>query len=172
MASARSMLRAVAQASNSPGEILRRVNDPLFTDIPPNMFATCFYAILDPKSGSLRYANAGHDLPYLHRNGATEELRARGMPLGLMPGMEYEEKETIIEAGEAALFYSDGLVEAHDAKGEIFGFPRLRALVAEHGKERSLVDSLLEELYSFTGEGWEQEDDITLLTLRGSAASR
>jgi serine phosphatase RsbU (regulator of sigma subunit) len=133
------------------------------------MFVTCFYAILDPKSGSLRYANAGHDLPYLHRNGDAEELRARGMPLGLMPGMGYEEKETILEAGESALFYSDGLVEAHDPRGEMFGFPRLRALVAEHAEERSLGESLLEELYYFVGDGWEQEDDITLLTLERSA---
>ena len=135
MASARSMLRAVAQASESPGDVLERVNDPLVTDIPPNMFVTCFYAILEPESGSLRYANAGHDLPYLHRNGDAEELRARGMPLGIMPGMSYEEKEITLQAGEAALFYSDGLVEAHDPEGEMFGFPRLRALVAEHGEE-------------------------------------
>jgi serine phosphatase RsbU (regulator of sigma subunit) len=95
---------------------------------------------------------------------------ARGMPLGLMPGMGYEEKETILEAGEAALFYSDGLVEAHDPKGEMFGFPRLRALIAEHGEVRALGDFLMEELYSFVGEGWEQEDDITLLTLKRSAS--
>src|SRR5215216_2535996 len=163
MASARSMLRAVAQASDSPGEALRRVNGPLATDIPPNMFVTCFYAILEPESGSLTYANAGHDLPYLHRDGAAEELRATGMPLGLMPGMRYEEKETILEAGQAALLYSDGLVEAHDPKGEMFGFPRLRALVAEHAdqEERPLGEFLMEELYTFVGEGWEQEDDIT-----------
>ena len=104
-------------------EVLERVNETLLARIPPNMFVTCFYAILDPKSGSLSYANAGHDLPYLHRNGEAEELRARGMPLGLMPGMSYEEKETILEAGEGVLFYSDGLVEAHDPKGEMFGFP-------------------------------------------------
>jgi serine phosphatase RsbU (regulator of sigma subunit) len=171
MATARSMIRAVSQTSDSPGEVLRRANDPLFMDIPPNMFVTCLYAILDPKSGRLLYANAGHDLPYLHRrNGDAEELRARGMPLGLMPGMDYEEKETTLEAGEAALFYSDGLVEAHDPKGEMFGFPRLRALVAEHGEEGSLGNVLLEKLYSFVGEGWEQEDDITLLTLRRSAS--
>jgi serine phosphatase RsbU (regulator of sigma subunit)/predicted ester cyclase len=172
MASARSMLRAVAQAlgSPSPGDVLGRVNDALFIDIPANMFVTCFYSILDPKSGRLLYANAGHDLPYLYRNGDAEELRARGMPLGLMPGMSYEEKETILEAGEAALLYSDGLVEAHDPEGEMFGFPRLRALVADHGEERSLGNFLLEQLYSFVGEGWEQEDDITLLTLRRSAA--
>jgi serine phosphatase RsbU (regulator of sigma subunit)/predicted ester cyclase len=171
MASTRSMLRAVARASEySPGEVLSRVNDSLVTDIPPNMFVTCFYCILDPKNGSLRYANAGHDLPYLHRNGDAEELRARGMPLGLMPGMDYEEKEIAVDAGVAALFYTDGLVEAHDARGEMFGFPRLRALVADHGKERSLGNFLLEELYSFVEEDWEQEDDITLLTLRRSAA--
>jgi serine phosphatase RsbU (regulator of sigma subunit) len=171
MASARSMLRAVAQTSNSPGDVLRRVNDPLVTDIPPNMFVTCFYAILEPMSGSLTYANAGHDLPYLDRNGEAEELRATGMPLGLMPGMGYEEKQTILEAGQAALLYSDGLVEAHDPKGEMFSFPRLRALVAEHAaEERSLGDFLMEELFSFVGEGWEQEDDITLLTLRRFAS--
>jgi serine phosphatase RsbU (regulator of sigma subunit) len=84
--------------------------------------------------------------------------------------MGYEEKETILEAGEAALFYSDGLVEAHDPKGEMFGFPRLRALIGEHGEERALGDFLMEELYSFVGEGWEQEDDITLLTLKRSAS--
>jgi serine phosphatase RsbU (regulator of sigma subunit) len=90
------------------------------------------------------------------------------MPLGLMPGMRYEQKEIALDAGEAALFYSDGLVEAHDPKGEMFGFPRLRALVANHDEEESLEETLLEELYSFVGEGWEQEDDITLLTLRRS----
>jgi serine phosphatase RsbU (regulator of sigma subunit) len=165
------MLRAVSQTSDSPGEVLSRANDPLFMDIPPSMFVTCLYAILDPKSGRLLYANAGHDLPYLRRrSGDAEELRARGMPLGLMPGMSYEEKETVLDAGEAVFFYSDGLVEAHDPKGEMFGFPRLRALVAERGIEEALVDFLLDELYSFTGESWEQEDDITLLTLRRSAA--
>jgi serine phosphatase RsbU (regulator of sigma subunit) len=136
------------------------------------MFVTCFYAILDPESGRLLYANAGHDLPYLHRNGDAEELRARGMPLGLMPGMSYEEKEITLEAGEAALFYSDGVVEAHDPNGEMFGFPRLRKLVAEHSEKRSLEEALLEELYSFVGEGWEQEDDITLLTLRRTRTRR
>jgi serine phosphatase RsbU (regulator of sigma subunit) len=170
MASARSMLRAVAQASYSPGDVLRRVNDALVTDIPPNMFVTCFYAILDPKSGDLVYANAGHDLPYLQHGDEAEELRARGMPLGLMGGMGYEEKEIVLDAGQAALFYSDGLVEAHGPEGEMFGFPRLRALIAQHGEEeRALGDFLMEELYSFVGEGWEQEDDITLLTLRCSA---
>ena len=167
-----SMLRAVAQAlgSSSPSEVLAQVNETLFARIPPNMFVTCFYAILDPKNGSMNYANAGHDLPYLWHGGDCEELRARGMPLGLMAGMSYEQKEIELDAGEGVLFYSDGLVEAHDAKGEMFGFPRLRDLIAEHDDKRALGDFLLEDLYSFVGEGWEQEDDITLLTLRRSAS--
>jgi serine phosphatase RsbU (regulator of sigma subunit) len=166
------MLQAVSQTvdSTSPGEVLERVNETLLARIPPNMFVTCFYAILDPNSASLSYANAGHDLPYLWHGGDAEELRARGMPLGLMPGMSYEEGEISLIEGNCVLFYSDGLVEAHDPKREMFGFPRLRALIAKHDEQRSLGDFLLEELYSFVGEGWEQEDDITLLTLERSAS--
>jgi serine phosphatase RsbU (regulator of sigma subunit) len=166
------MLQLAAQAldTSSPGEILKQVNEALLVRISLNMFVTCFYAILEPRSGTLTYANAGHDLPCpRHGDGDAGELRARGMPLGLMPGMGYEEKETILEVGESALFYSDGLVEAHGPKGEMFGFPRLRALIAERGEERSLGDFLMEELHSFVGESWEQEDDITLLTLERSA---
>src|SRR5918997_1437142 len=167
MANTRSVLRTVAQRGNiAPGQVLEEANEILYPDIPPNMFVTCIYGVLDPSRNTFTYANAGHDLPYLQRNGDAEELRARGMPLGLMPGMSYEEREVVVDAGESVLFYSDGLVEAHDPQGEMFGFPRLRALVAEHDEEEhSLVDFLLEELYSFVAEGWEQEDDITLVTL-------
>ncbi len=169
MATTCGMLRLAAQSYSSPGVMLQRVNEALVADIPSSTFVTCFYAILEPESGLLSYANAGHDLPYLWHGGEAEELRARGMPLGLMPGMSYEEKEIVFDAGDSALFYSDGLVEAHDPKGEMFGFPRLRALIAQHGRERSLGNLLLDELYSFVGEGWEQEDDITLVTLQRSA---
>jgi serine phosphatase RsbU (regulator of sigma subunit) len=170
-----SMVRAVARAlgSSSPGELLAQVNETLVAHIPPNMFVTCFYATLDPKSADLRYANAGHDLPYLRCRGSddTEELSARRMPLGLMPEMSYEEKETVLGAGASVLFYGDGLVEAHDPhRHQMFGFPRLRALVAGHAEKRSFETLLLAELYSFTGEEWEQEDDITLLTLRRSGS--
>jgi serine phosphatase RsbU (regulator of sigma subunit)/predicted ester cyclase len=167
------MLQAVARAlgSTSPGEVLAQVNETLLARIPPNMFVTCFYAVLDPKSATLSYANAGHDPPHVRRgDGHAEELRARGMPLGLMAGMGYEEEGASLSEGESVLFYSDGLVEAHDSQGEMFGFPRLRGLVAKHGRKESLEEALLEELNSFVGEGWEQEDDITLLTLRCSAS--
>jgi serine phosphatase RsbU (regulator of sigma subunit) len=170
MSTTRGMLRAVVRSSESPGEVLAGVNEALVADIPPSTFVTCFYGILDPEHGRFRYANAGHDLPCCRRrDGRAEGLRARGMPLGLMPGMGYEEKEVVLEKGESVLFYSDGLVEAHDPKGGMFGFPRLRRLVAEHAaEEESLAGFLMDELRSFTGDGWEQEDDITLVTLRRS----
>jgi serine phosphatase RsbU (regulator of sigma subunit) len=166
MASTRSMLRAAAQVTDSPGEVLARVNDLLSADMPPNMFVTCFYAVLDPISGKLRYANAGHDLPYQREAGSVYELHATGMPLGLMPGMRYEEQEVIVAPDDSLLFYSDGLVEAHNSGGEMFDFPRLQTLLKEHTDGASLIDFLLSELKSFTGEGWEQEDDMTLLTLQ------
>ena len=171
MATTRTMLRASAQRLDSPGEVLKRVNDVIVPDIPPNMFITCLYAILDPETGLLRYANAGHDLPYRRRRtsnggGGAEELRATGMPLGLLPGMRYEEKEIILERGDSVLFYSDGLVEAHDPQRDMFGFPRLQGLVGAHRSDGpAMVNFLLAELARFTGEEWEQEDDITLVTL-------
>jgi serine phosphatase RsbU (regulator of sigma subunit) len=82
----------------------------------------------------------------------------------------YVEGEVSLGEGNCVLFYSNGLVEAHDPKGEMFGFPSLRALVAEHAEERPLGEFLLEQVYYFVGEGWEQEDDITLLTLKRSAS--
>jgi len=170
MATTCGMLRAVAQSSDSPGEVLGRVNEALSARIPPNMFVTCFYALLDPETGRLSYANAGHDLPYLRRGNDAEQLRARGMPLGLMSGVDYEEGHDYLRQGDGILFYSDGLVEAHNQHREMFGSPRLRRLIMEHDEERALSEVLLEELYTFTGEGWEQEDDITLLTLRSSSA--
>jgi serine phosphatase RsbU (regulator of sigma subunit)/predicted ester cyclase len=175
VSAASSMLRAVAQAfhSSSPGEVLSRVNETLVARIPPNVFVTCFYAILDPHRGSLRYANAGHTLPCCKRydEDQADELRVRGMPLGLMPGMLYEEKQTILVPGDGVLLCTDGLVEAHNPQGEMFGTPRLRGFLSERSEGgNGLSAALMEELESFTGEGWEQEDDITLLTLKRSAS--
>jgi anti-sigma regulatory factor (Ser/Thr protein kinase) len=90
------------------------------------------------------------------------------MPLGLMPGMKYEEKETILVPGESILFYSDGIVEAHNQDREMYSFPRLMRLVGEYEGDISLKDMILEDLAEFTGPGWEQEDDITMVTLQRS----
>jgi serine phosphatase RsbU (regulator of sigma subunit)/anti-sigma regulatory factor (Ser/Thr protein kinase) len=166
MATTRSILRTAAQNGDSPGTVLERANNLLCPDIPSKMFVTCQYAILDPNTGHLQYANAGHDLPYQRHDGSVAELRATGMPLGLLPGMHYEEKETILEPGESLLLYSDGLVEAHNPEREMFGFPRLMELLAGDIGEVPLVEYLLNALTQFTGSAWEQEDDVTLVTLR------
>jgi len=168
MATTRSMLRSLALQAADPGDVLAMVNDMLNQEIPPNMFVTCLYGILEPASGRFTYANAGHCLPILRTAQGTQELRARGMPLGLMPGMTYEEKEARIGPGEAVLFYSDGLVEAHNPRNEMYGTPRLLQELASPSQPRrgsALFECLLEELADFTGPDWQQEDDVAMILL-------
>ena len=125
MAATRSVLRASAQRIVAPGEVLETVNDLLCPDIPPKMFVTCLYGVLDPETGLLRFANAGHNLPFARTPSGPLELRATGMPLGLMPGMTYEEREAVLTPGESILLYSDGVTEAHNPGREMFGGKRL-----------------------------------------------
>ncbi len=165
MATTRSILRAAAERLVSPGAVLEQANNNLCPDIPPNMFVTCLYALLDPSTGHLWYANAGHNLPYQRTNQGVLELRARGMPLGLMPEMTYEEKETDLSLGDQIILYSDGLIEAHNPNGEMFSFPRLRELLARPTCSSELIHCLLDELAAFTGPDWEQEDDVTFVSL-------
>jgi serine phosphatase RsbU (regulator of sigma subunit)/anti-sigma regulatory factor (Ser/Thr protein kinase) len=166
MASTRTVLRAAAERLQEPGAVLERANNLLCPDMPPKMFCTCLFAVLDPQTGVLRYANAGHDLPYRRTATGVDEMRATGMPLGLLPGMRYDEKEITLLPGETVIFYSDGIVEAHSPTYDMFGFNRLRDLIAQHDCGEDLVPFLLEQLAQFTGENWEQEDDVTVVTLQ------
>ncbi|MGH2614656.1 MAG: ATP-binding SpoIIE family protein phosphatase [Thermomicrobiales bacterium] len=166
MATTHSILRGFAPGLESPGAVLERANDRLYSDIPAQMFVTCLYAVLDPDSGRLRYANAGHNLPYVATAAGFRELRATGMPLGAMPDTTYEESETVLAPGDNMLLHSDGLVEARNDAGEMFGFPRLQAVVANSNDGVDLIDECLTTLRQFVGRDWEQEDDITLLTLQ------
>jgi len=168
MAATRSVLRASAQRLVDPSAVLERVNEHLCPDMPAKMFVTCLYGVLDPLTGRFRFANAGHDLPYVKTAEGSVELRARGMPLGLMTGMVYEEKETVLERGDSLLLHSDGVVEAHDADGAMFGFPRLKEAVATYPGGGELIDRVLEDLRAHTGPEAEQEDDITMVTLARS----
>lgn len=170
MASTHSLLRAAAGAAVSPGEVLRRVNELLVRQIPTGMFVTCLVLVIDLATGRTAFANAGHNLPYVHRGGGVEELSARGMPLGLMPGSAYDEHETVLEEGDVVLLYSDGITEQHDAAGEMFGFGRTAALVAGADTGDALVDGAIDALEAFSLDV-EQEDDITLLALHRGAAS-
>jgi serine phosphatase RsbU (regulator of sigma subunit)/anti-sigma regulatory factor (Ser/Thr protein kinase) len=170
MARTHSVLRAEASRSDSPGVILARANELLVPEMPATMFVTCLFAILEPTTGRIVLANAGHNLPYIRTDDGVVELRATGMPLGLMPDIVYEESEGVIAPGSNVLLYSDGLVEAHDRASQMFGFPRLRQAMAIDDSGTELLDRLLETLHSFTGADWEQEDDITLVTLRRAPA--
>ena len=169
MANTQSVLRAVSRRDPTPGQLLAEANEVLSAYIPPHMFVTCFYGILDPESGRLQYANAGHNLPYWRHQGSAHELWATGMPLGLMPGISYEEKEALLVPGDTILFYTDGFVEAHNPKREMFGSPRLLSLMNEYTSNlTNLTEHVLNALARFTGEAPEQEDDITLVTLERS----
>ena len=166
MARTHSILRAEASRSDSPGEILARTNALLVPEMPARMFVTCLFAILEPETGRIVMANAGHNLPYIRTDDGVSELRATGMPLGLMPDVGYDEVEGVIAPGSNVLLYSDGLVEAHDVNQQMYGFPRLREAMTVDDAGSELLDRLLETLHEFTGTDWEQEDDITLVTLR------
>jgi serine phosphatase RsbU (regulator of sigma subunit) len=166
MATTRSVLRAVALQGFPPGQVLQLVNDQLETDVPDQMFITCLYAIIDLNNGRMRFANAGHNLPFRRSQAAVDELKVRGMPLGLMPDMIYEEKEAVLEPGDTLMLISDGLVEAHSPTGKMFGTQPLRELfLNEDGCKPRLVECALGRLAEFTGQTWEQEDDITMVVL-------
>lgn len=165
MATTHSILRTDAPRLVDPGAVLSRANDLLCAEMPPNMFVTCLYAVLDPATGHLRFANAGHNLPCIHTAEGVVEPRATGMPLGLLPGLTYDEQEVIVDPGSTVLLYSDGVVEAHNPERALYGFPRIRALVGRTAPEDDVVQAVLDDLESFTGPGWEQEDDITLVSI-------
>ncbi len=165
MAATRSVLRASAQRVVSPGEVLGRVNDLMCPDMPSKMFVTCLYGVLESATGRFTFANAGHNLPYVRTDGGSAELRATGMPLGLLPGIAYEETEAQLEPGQTMLLHSDGVAEAHGPGAEMFGFPRLQDVVGARSGRGEVIDRVLTELGRFTGSDWEQEDDITLVAL-------
>jgi serine phosphatase RsbU (regulator of sigma subunit) len=171
MASTHSLLRDAAPRLIEPGKVLGHVNDMLCVDIPAHMFVTCLALVLDPVSGEVEFANAGHDVPYVRTQDGVQELRARGMPLGLMPGMDYEQRSFQFGPGDCALLHSDGLAEAHAPDREMFGFPRVSALVGKGPAGEALIDLCLTELSVFTGPDHEQEDDITLVSLQRSPSA-
>ncbi|MGH8926991.1 MAG: ATP-binding SpoIIE family protein phosphatase [Acidimicrobiia bacterium] len=171
MATTRTTLRATATQTDDPGEVLARANDSLVPEIPPAMFITCFYGILNSNTGEIVYANAGHNLPYVRTANGVVEMRATGMPLGLLPGMNYEVAHARLKPGETVLLTSDGIVESHAPNGDMFGFPRLIELVNDHQGGPDLISHILEQLTAFRGAEGEQEDDVTMVTIKRGASA-
>jgi serine phosphatase RsbU (regulator of sigma subunit) len=170
MATTCSILRAIAASlpngkAVSPGEFLRQSNELLCRQVPAGMFVTCLLAVLDPAKGELRYANAGHCLPCQQSEAGVSELRATGMPLGLLPGMSYEENTTTLAPGDHVILISDGLTEAHDAERQMFGTRRLMECLAARPADMDCITFLLEKLAQFTVPGWEREDDMTIVDI-------
>jgi serine phosphatase RsbU (regulator of sigma subunit) len=171
MATTRSILRGLTQQALTPGQVLARANQLVGLDVPPAMFVTCFFMRLNPATGTMHFANAGHNLPYCRRGDQVIELRATGMPLGLLPDMHYAEHEARLLPGDSLVLYSDGLIEAHNPQREMFGLCRLQRRLADPhaGCGHQLLQFLLAELAQFTGPDLEQEDDITLVTVQRQA---
>jgi serine phosphatase RsbU (regulator of sigma subunit) len=168
MATTQGLLRADAPRLVSPSAVLARVNEVLVANTPETMFVTCLYILLDPATGRVQFANAGHNLPYMATVEGVVELRATGMPLGLMAGTAYDEADATLPPRSRLLLHSDGLAEAHNRDREMFGFPRLMKVVENCPRNESLIDAALAELDRFVGPQWEQEDDITLVTIERS----
>jgi anti-sigma regulatory factor (Ser/Thr protein kinase) len=135
------------------------------------MFVTCLYAIIDTRAGQVVFANAGHNLPYVRTAEGVLELRATGMPLGLMPGMDYEERTHRLEDGDVMVLTSDGITEAHNPSGEMYGFSRLMGRVAKKTKDEDVCGALVSDLEGWTGADSEQEDDITLVVIRKTVSA-
>lgn len=171
MATSRSMLRAAALRHDSPSAVLADVNSALVPEIPPAMFVTCLYAIIDTRGGEVVFANAGHNLPYVRRKEDVLELRATGMPLGLMPDVTYEEKTYQLSDGDWMVLTSDGITEAHNPDGEMYGFARLISRIGAQKRERDLITDLVTDVEKWSGVGAEQEDDITLVAVRRTASA-
>lgn len=170
MATTHSVMHAVAEAAPAgglaPGSLLARANDVLCRDMPPAMFVTCLLGVLQPATGRLVLANAGHPLPCFLAAAGPAELRVRGMPLGLLPGQVYEEREVGLDPGDQLLLFTDGLDEARNQAGEMFGTGRTQHSLTTAAPGARLIDHVLTRLAEFTGPTWEPADDITLLTLQ------
>ncbi len=175
MMSTRTLLKGAAIGTLSPGEVLREVNDLLNQDNEAAMFVTVLYAIYDPASGKLSYANGGHNSPLIvHADGQAELLPLTdGVALGLVPDMEYQEGSVTLAPGDTVVLYTDGVSEAMNGEEEEFGNERLLKIFASgpptNSKEAN--QAVFQAVDTFVGDA-PQSDDITCLTLcRGEFGS-
>ena len=175
MVMAKTLIRSATESHSEPDEILAKVNDQLCRDNDMSMFVTVFLAVFNRVTGALTFANGGHNPPYIvRREGDVELLDVEdGIALGVMEGMAFERQTTRLDTGDALFVYSDGITEAMNVNGEMFGEQRLGEVLDGLGAQdaASLIQGVLEKTQAFT-EGAAQSDDITLLCLRRLAFDR
>ena len=162
MAVTRTSFRNLSASEDSPGKIVRAMNDSLCAMNESNMFVTFFCGVLDLAAGRLRYCNAGHNPP-LSLTDTMKMLPVEpNLPLGVMPGMDFKEQETAFNYDDALFLYTDGLTEAEDAEHEQFGEERM--LDAMHGRKGaySHLRDIEERVKAFVGDA-PQSDDLTML---------
>jgi serine phosphatase RsbU (regulator of sigma subunit) len=168
MSSLHASIHAQVAAKTSLHETIKAVNEYLSENTPANRFITLFIAELDPKTGIIKYINAGHNPPLIgHAGGTVEQLAAGGFPLGIMPMAEYEVGETHLEPGEALVIYSDGVSEANNLAGDEFGMERLTEVVSKNfqASASGMRDKVESALSAFTQTA-PANDDITLVIVK------
>jgi serine phosphatase RsbU (regulator of sigma subunit) len=170
MAMVRTLIRTYAfEHESAPAAVMSAANRRILSDTNDDSFVTVFYAVLDPKTGTLQYCNAGHNPPYLFRTqngGAVEELRGTGIPLGMLEAAVWEGGEVTMLPGDRMLAYTDGATDAQNADDEPFGEGRLLEVAKANVKATPIEmrTAVFDEIKSFVGEA-PQEDDITLMVV-------
>ena len=168
MMSSRTLLKGAAIGVGEPGEVLRETNELLHEDNEASMFVTLLYAVYDPATGELTYANGGHNPPIVVHADGTSTLfpLTGGIALGMVPGIEYRQDTLTLLPGDTAIFYTDGVTEAMNSDSEEFGLHRLRDLfVGSPPKNpKQANEAIFEAVRAFAGDA-EQSDDVTCLTL-------
>lgn len=171
MALSRTLIRTYAvQYCDEPEEVMRAANERILSDTKSNLFVTVFYGVLDLETGTLNFANAGHNPPYLchfKTDGNVDELWRTGLPLGMFRGVHWERKTVSIASGELLVMYTDGLTEAHNSQMDMFGEARLLDIVQTDTMASAfqVQRHIMREVHRFMGDH-PQFDDITLMTIR------
>ena len=164
MMSSRTLMKGSASVISDPGDVLKEVNTLLEADNRAQMFVTLFYAVLDLQTGTLRYANGGHNPPLIVHPGGSSTLLpdTGGIVLGVMPGLSYRQEVATLQPGDIAVLYTDGVTEAMNMAHEEFGVERLRAVFAERQPKSApaVSDAIFEAVHAFSG-NMPQSDDIT-----------
>ncbi len=173
MMSSRTLLKGSAIGLSEPGKVLQEVNDLLADDNESAMFVTVLYAVYDPPTGRLSYANGGHNLPVIfHADGSSTVLPyTQGLALAVLSGFDFEEGEVTLAPGDTLVLYTDGVSEAMDIEKEEFGMERLRAVFAGGQPESAETanEAVFAAVREFVGDA-PQSDDITCLTLKRGGA--
>ncbi len=169
MAVSRSFLRAKAVGNPNATEVIKDVNTLIIDDSKSGMFVTLFYAILDFRNNIMEYVNAGHNPPVMlvRETGRMECLSSNGIALGALDSVEFEEKQINLKSGDVIVFYTDGVTEAVNNNGELFGEKRLYKLIKSDSdlSSQELVNKIKNALISFS-ENQSQFDDITLMIIK------